>query len=220
VRLSAAAVVAAIALFASAACSGDDGPGAAPTPDASRPLLAQVQDAVDRAGGYTLDVRVTNLGLPGWGGTDSGVVIAGERARVATAELARTGDGGPYRIRFVENQTFFQRATCSYWTRVGGGGPEVLSPFLFSRTRAFANGRLMSSQPDPSGLIKVTAELQYLGVVSVEVDAKTLLPRRIVRDLDQGRDRAELEFREWGKKLSVEKPPGRLVERGPGGNPC
>ncbi|MBI2765761.1 MAG: hypothetical protein HYX53_07605 [Chloroflexi bacterium] len=180
-------------------------------------VLARAQAALDAAGAYTIDVTATNFVLPQWGGSDGGVVEVNAAIPVARARLKRTGEGS-YTVLLVDNQTFFERTTCETFARIPGGGRNVLEPFIIAR-----NGRLASAQAvqppltSAAGII-VAANLEWLGPVTITLDAATMLPLTI--EQQSAAPHAVWAFRDWGKSVDVERPAGPIADRGPGGDPC
>jgi hypothetical protein len=199
-----------------AACSDKSAPAvatvAAPPGDAPE-ALSRAQEAVDRAGGYHVEMTGHNFPLPQWGGIESASVTVDGKGATASAKVARTGEGS-YTVILVEGQTYFQRETCTTWARVPGGGPAVLEPFLWSRSASLRNAT-GGSLDTAGGVITVHARMGLLGEVAVELDPATLLPRRLTRP-----DGLSMTFSGWGKGPSVTKPPGNVPDRGPGGIPC
>jgi len=199
-----------LACVAAAACGG----GSSPRPPNTGKALAQVQAALDKAGGYTLDVSQANFVLPHWGGADSGTVQVNEKGNEARAVLARTGEpGATYEIRRVNGVTYFQRSTCEQWFRVPGGTGEVLLPYLFKQTQAIGK----ATDPSLSGWV-IRATLPGLGLATIVVDPKTSRPIAISGAGPSGP--FTWAFRDWGRSLDASGPTGGVQDRGPGGDPC
>jgi hypothetical protein len=210
-------VFVALGLLAAACSQKSAPPGPTPSPAATpkdaAEALARAQDALDRAGGYHVEMTGHNFSLPQWGGIESASVSVNGNGTAATAKVARTGEGS-YTVILVDGQTFFQRETCPTWARVSGGAPAVLEVFLWNRTAALRNAtgtRLETA----GGAFTVHATMGSLGEVAVELDPSTLLPRRLTRP-----DGLSMTFSDWGKGPSVTRPSGNVPDRGPGGIPC
>ena len=203
-----AVFAASVALFA-----GCGGSGVALPQDPAAALRA-VQSAVDRSGGYTLDVEQSNFVLPRWGGSDSGNVGVDGKGTAALARLARTGEpDATYAIVLVDGVTYFTRSTCQDSFRVPGGSADVLSPFLFTKTQSLAK----ASNPRREG-DTIFATMDSLGPVTISVDPKTNRPTLITGSTTSGP--FSWQFSAWGRAPSVSPPAGRIADRGPGGVPC
>jgi hypothetical protein len=181
-------------------------------------VLVRVQRAMAQKGSYRIEVQGQNLVLPRWGGVDSGTVDVRLDGSSASAALERTGDG-PYKIMLADGQTYFQRSTCPSFTRVPGGGPEVLTPFV------------LSDLVDPRHFFPVggvdrgpviEARTPELGRVAFELDPESFLPFRLwkIRTQADGGSNSEWEFSNWGEPVNVDAPSGDIADNGPGGNPC
>lgn len=184
-------------------------------------ILARVQRAVARKGSYRVAVSGHNLVLPQWGGIESGVVNVNLDGPLVSASLQRTGDG-LYKMRLVDGQTYFQRGTCSTLTRVPGGGPDVLAPFVLADLSLPASSRGSGSRTDnESGPPVILVTVPKLGNVALRFDTDSYLPAslKLVRD-SQDAPVSEWEFSRWGEDVRVEAPQGEIPENGPGGNPC
>jgi hypothetical protein len=179
-------------------------------------VLVRVQGALSQKGSYRLEVRGQNLVLPRWGGIDSGTVDVRLDGSAASADLERTGDG-QYKIVLVDGQTYFQRSTCPSFTRVPGGGAEVLKPFVLSD--------LVDPQHfNPIGVIDpppvIGLRTPELGRIALELDPESFLPVRLSKNNNQSSGSSEWEFSYWGERVSVDAPSGDVADNGPGGNPC
>jgi len=207
-------VVAMLVVGLLTSCSdADSSSGALPVGDASA-ALRFAQRALDKAGGYQLRVDQSNFVMPQWGGSDGGTVTVNSNGTAAEARLVRTGEpGATYAVTLVEGQTFFRRSTCSETLRVPGGGADVLQPYLFMRSQALAGAQGARFE---SGLIRATIE--GLGLVTIELNNKTLRPEEI-RGTASGRDLIWT-FEDWDVSPDVSKPGGNVQERGPGGIRC
>ena len=186
-------------------------------PDSASAALQQAQAALDRADAYTLRVEQTNFVLRGWGGSDGGTVQVADRGKSARAVLSRTGEtAATYIVVLVNNETFFQRSTCSTMFRVPGGEPGVLTPFLFGATQAFARATGASYVTGAPNTVEATVEM--LGRVAIEIDPSTGRPVRVVGE-SNGQP-LRWTFGDWGTSLSIPVPTGSAQDRGPGGIPC
>ncbi len=181
-------------------------------------VLMRVQRAMSQNGSYRLEVRGQNLVLPRWGGIDSGTVDVRLDGSAASADLERTGDG-PYKIVLVDGQTYFQRSTCPSFTRVPGGGPEVLMPFALSD---LADPRHFVPVGGVDRGAVIEARTPKLGRVAFELDPESFLPLRLskIRTEADGASSSEWEFSNWGEPVNVDAPSGDIADNGPGGNPC
>lgn len=207
---------------ASPPATGANTPGtAASVPSDPAAILRLAQAAVDHAGGYRVEVTARNFVLPQWGGSDSGEVHVGKDGRSARAVLSRAGEGGPYTLSLIGGQTYFKRATCPTWSRVPGGGADVLAPFLLVRERLLERAESPALGTVAPGELAVVANLPGIGVSTVYIDPATMRPRRILLEsTSSSATRLNLGFSEWGQDAPVEKPFGAIPDRGPGGNPC
>lgn len=198
------------------ACAPNTGPPPSTRPsDDPAQALRDAQAALERAGGYALTVEQENVVLPQWGGSDGGSVRVSQDAQTATAELWRTGEGGPYSIIHADGQTYFRRSTCQTWARIPGGGKDVLAPFLFARTKALANAVVVSA----SGT-NIEAEVEGIGRALVALHPTTALPVSIIAEGTANRGRLKWTFSRWGEALTAKAPDTGGIDRGPGGNPC
>lgn len=189
-----------------------------PSPPSVDPAqaLRDAQAALESAGGHTITVEQSNFVLPQWGGSDGGVVHVSCNADSATAELDRTGEGGPYMIVFANDQTFFRRATCQSWARIPGGGRDVLRPFLLAKTKALAS----AGNPVRVGAI-IHARIDGIGDADIQLDARSTLPISISSDTATNNGKfLHWQFSNWGEPVTVSAPDQGYVDRGPGGNPC
>lgn len=181
--------------------------------------LARAQAAVDGAGGYHVEMAGHNFVLPQWGGVESVAIDVGKQGTTASARIVRTGDG-VYGVVLVDGQTFFKRETCSTWTRVPGGGPAVLEPFLWNRTGPLRRGTEAVIEANTGETLVVRATFPGIGEASIEVESKSGRPLRLVRPAGTAGEQLTWTFSEWGKAPAVTKPSGNIPDRGPGGNPC
>jgi YHS domain-containing protein len=174
--------------------------------------LTQVQDAIDRADGYTMAVQQTNFVLPRWGGADGGDVHVGAHGTEAKARLKRTGEtNATYAITYAGGTTYFQRSTCQESFQMPGEKVNVLRLYLLAATDAI--GHAKDATIDGS---TITATLAGLGRATIQVDASTMRPRTITASNASGP--VVWIFKDWnGIKVS---PPHAATERGPGGIPC
>jgi hypothetical protein len=179
-------------------------------------VLVRVQRAIERKGSYRVAVTGHNLVLPRWGGIDSGTVDVRVEGSAASADVERTGDGH-YKIMLIDGQTFFQRRTCPSFTRVPGGGPEVLKPFVLSDL-------IDPRHFNPIGVIDPPAVIEVrtpeLGRVALELDPESFLPVRLAKNNNQPDGSSEWQFSNWGEPVGVDAPSGDIADNGPGGNPC
>lgn len=207
-RLLVALAASAALIVAAAACGGSHAPLSSNPHDA----LAQVQDAIDSASGYTLAVEQSNFVLPGWGGADGGTVYVGGHGAEAWATLARTGEqNATYKIFDTGGITTFQRSTCGQAYQVSGR-VDVLEPYIFARANAIANATNASVNGST-----ITANLAGLGKVVIEVDPKTHRPMSISASNASGP--IVWTFKNWSA-VKVTPPSSTAGERGPGGIPC
>jgi hypothetical protein len=181
-------------------------------------ILSRVQRAMAEKGSYHAFVVGQNLVLPRWGGVDSGSVDVKLDGSAASASMQRAGDG-LYAIILVDGQTYFHRSTCPSFTRVPGGGAEVLTPFILSDLTG------SDRRTVPIGIVGnpafVDATTPQLGHVVLELDPESFLPLRLGRhDNNQQDGSSTWEFSSWGEGVHVERPSGDIPDRGPGGNPC
>jgi hypothetical protein len=196
-------------------------PGALPQINllATAAVLQAVHAAISCANGYTVTVSGHNLVLPQWGGIDTAKVDVGAQGQVATADVLRTGDG-PYFVVFVGGATYFKRSTCDHFTRIPGGGADVLAPFLWSRSDTFqggAEGDVATRSSD--GTLRVGAQVGHVGPVTLTVDPSTARPLQLTGKAQVGTTTTWL-FGGWGTTPKISAPTGSIAERGPGGNPC
>ena len=182
-------------------------------------VLARAQATIDAAGGYHVEMSGHNFVLPQWGGVESVAIDVGKQGTSASARVTRTGDG-VYSVVLIDGQTFFKRETCSTWTRVPGGAPAVLEPFLWNRTGLLRRATGAVIEANTGDTLVVRATLPGIGEASVEVEAKSGRPLRLVRPAGPAGDQMTWTFSDWGKAPSVTKPSGNIPDRGPGGNPC
>ena len=179
-------------------------------------ILVRMQRAMSQKGSYRIEVRGQNLVLPQWGGVDSGTVDVKLDGSAASASLERTGDGR-YTIELVDGQTYFQRSTCPSFTRVPGGGPQVLVPFILSDLTDPQPAHPVGVVGDPAA---IEASTPALGRVGLEVDPETFLPLRLARIHNDVDGSSGWEFSHWGEVVHVDAMNGEIPDRGPGGNPC
>lgn len=179
-------------------------------------ILAAAQSALDCSGGYRVTIHGHNLVLPLWGGIDDGIVVVNSQSQ-ARASVQRTGDG-PYSLVHVDGQTAFRRVTCDHWARRSGGGGDVLTPFLWPRTRALVSASGPQVVLRGSQRVEVSATLQFLGPVLLTVDVSTARPLQLTAS---GPDMTTAwTFDAWGGSPEVTWPAHSLPDQGPGGNPC
>lgn len=182
-------------------------------------ILDRVQRAISRKGSYRVAVTGHNLVLPQWGGIESGTVDVKLDGPAASASLQRTGDG-LYKMMLADAQTFFQRSTCDSFTRVPGGGADVLAPFVLADISLVNrdSGIRIDDYLSPPVILVQTARL---GHVALEFDPESYLPVRLrkVRDAASASE-SEWQFSDWGEPVSVDAPSGDIADNGPGGNPC
>jgi hypothetical protein len=186
-------------------------------------LLAAAQQAVDCAGSFDIAVQAHNFVLPQWGGVDGGTVTV-TRGGEALATLTRTGDG-LYTMYLVNQQTYFERSTCSHWQRVPGGGSTVLSPFLWSTTSPLSSASEASIVSETSGVAVVSATINALGAgtATIWIARATDLPMKLtwtaIASADTG-STTSWSFSGWGVAVAVSEQLGSPSDGGPGGNPC
>jgi len=186
-------------------------------------VLASAQQAVDRAGSFRITVQGHNFVLPQWGGIDGGTVTVTHGGDV-TAQLDRTGDG-LYSMIFVNKQTFFERSTCSHWTRVPGGGATVLVPFLWSTADVLgsASPALIVSQTGTVVVVDTTIAALGPGTATITIARATSLPMKATwtsSDYSDNGSHLSWSFSDWGTTATVRPPGGSPSDNGPGGNPC
>lgn len=215
-RLFVFGVVLSFALMASvtAGCSSRSSPPTPGVPSATAAnALAQVQQAIDAADGYTLDVQQTNFILPRWGGADSGEVQVSRHGASAKATLKRTGEqDATYAIFDVGTATYFQRSTCPQAFRISGDNVSVLAPYMLAGTLRITH----AANASVDGSV-IRATLAGLGPVVIQVDLHTHRPMVITGR--NGSGPVVWTFKQWGN-VQVRAPSPVAGERGPGGIPC
>ena len=186
-------------------------------------LLAAAQQVVDCERSYELAVQGHNYVLPQWGGVDGGTVLVTQDGEVL-ATLARTGDG-LYTMYLVNNQTYFERSTCSHWQRVPGGGSTVLSPFLWSTTSPLSSASQASIVSETSGVAEVSATIAALGAgtATIWIARTTDLPTKMTWTASASAGNGgttSWSFSDWGGAVAIAEQLGSPSDGGPGGNPC
>ena len=79
---------------------------------------------------------------------------------------------------FVDGQTYFRRETCDHWTRIPGGGRDVLRPFLWSETYDLQDaGDPQYVSSAHGGILELDAVIGDLGLVSIELEMLRLFGR-------------------------------------------
>ena len=217
-----AVLVMGMVLVGAVACGGSSSPKASATGSANamatlsgtpHNALKQVQDAIDAAPGYTIDVQQHNFVLMRWGGADGGEVQVGAHGTQAKATLARTGESNAtYTIFDTGGATYFQRSTCQQAFRIPGENVSVLNPYMLAATQAIAK----ATDASVSGAA-ITATVMGLGKVTIQVDPANSRPITITGANASGP--IVWTFRDW-KGATVDAPWPVAGERGPGGIPC
>ncbi len=210
----AALVMGGVIALSAVACGGSSAPRATETlsSDPSQ-ALAQVQDAIDTAPGYTIAVQQSNFVLPAWGGADSGTIEVGAHGNQAKATLARTGEqNATYAIFDTGSATYFQRSTCQQAFRISGQNVSVLNTYMLAATQGIAK----ATDASVSGST-ITATMAGLGRAVIQVDPQTQRPMTISAANASGP--VVWTFKDW-KATTVAAPSHVAGERGPGGIPC
>jgi hypothetical protein len=192
-----------------------------PRKDPPAEVLKRANRAMTGKSGYSIAVTASAFGLPQWGGSDSGDVAIGVYPARASASLVRTGDG-EYAMRYVDDETFFQRSTCDHFARVPGGGRETMLPFLWTETKALQKAGNPAYVPTggPEGPVIIEANIEYVGRAQVEIDKETYLPVELRKPVEGEIGEVVWQFSGWGVAPDVTRPEGDVPDQGPGGNPC
>ena len=136
----------------------------------------------------------------------------------------RTGDG-LYTMYRVNQQTYFERSSCSHWQRVPGGGSTVLSPFLWSTTTPLSSAAEASFVSQTSEVAVVSASIKTLGVgtATISIARATYLPMKMTWTASASAGNGgttSWSFSDWGMGVAIAEQLGSPSDGGPGGNPC